>query len=548
MTSKGQSIKRSQSLYIARAKALPGETVLNYLRRHKLYLEAPCGGQGRCGKCLIRVIQGQAAKAEAFEAALIKQKSLEADWRLACCVCIADDLIVELPDQQLLDAFYDTQNISCNDCRPKKPDPTAEYGVAMDIGTTTVVLYLLDLHSGEKIAVKSFMNPQKVYGSDVISRIWHSNLDPENLQKLQQILAAGIDQGIKELLDQLQASPRQLVRLTAVGNTTMLHLLLGASVSGFAGQPFKPAFLAAQQVLAAQLGLNCHEKAILHTLPCISAFAGADLLAGMDICGLFDVSGAGDKARLLIDLGTNGEMALAKGESCLTCSTAVGPAFEGGRITWGVGSVPGAIDHVYLKEPNGTDDYSGTDDQLSWTTIGGLPPVGLCGSGLIDLVALLLDQGLLSPDGLLQENQAGQRYYTLDAASGIGLSQQDIRELQLAKAAVAAGIQSLLEVQALAYQDLAEVFLAGGFGTYINLDNAFRIGLFPEELRGKIRLAGNTAGAGACQALLCPEHYEELAKLASKGDIKYLDLALYNRFQEIFLQSINFPFSNGKDQ
>lgn len=572
---KRQDSESLHEILIESAFMEPGDTLLTYLRRLGYQVSAPCGGHGSCGKCLVKLLNMDSPSQSPREQVLLGLLHAEKEWRLACNVHAEPGMKVLLPENPLLPGQQEAQIIESMPLNAgreaslfaacfKKKDELDKLlpwhgsmgpwlGAAMDIGTTTIVVYLLDLLSGQTLGTKSFLNPQSVYGADVLTRIQYANQREDHGKVLQTMLIQRINQGLAELMEEAKMPVRHICRLTAAGNTTMLHFLLGESTAGMGGSPFTPAFLAMQRRNAMELGFLAHPKAELLTLPCIAAFAGGDLLAAMAASSMLD----SQSLELLVDIGTNGEIALGCAGHFAACSTAAGPAFEGGRIVWGMGGVAGAIDHVTLS------------DDAAWSSLGQQSPRGLCGSGLVDLIGellrcSLLDSSgrLLSPEEAVQAAAASgapvpgqkllerlredetQRFFMIDEASGIKVYQKDIRELQLAKGAIHAGIQCLMTDLKVSPEQIETVWLTGGFGNYLNIDQAFRIGLLPKGLQEKTRAIGNGAGAGACRALLSETCCLEWADMVGQGQIHYIDLAQEDTFQTEFIHALNFPKSS----
>ncbi|MDD2458455.1 MAG: ASKHA domain-containing protein [Eubacteriales bacterium] len=460
---------------------------------------------------------------------------------------------------------------------------TPMLGCAFDLGTTTVAAYLFDLKTGHRLAHLSCMNPQKTFGADVISRIEYASTSPEHLERLQQVLTDLIQSMADELLKKVRhpselyagsgaqaeqaTTPGFVIRkedilvLTLAGNTTLMHLLTGLNPARIAVAPFVPVSLKGRIVPSSELGINLGPHTLAVLLPSIASYVGADLTAGILACGLEDAALSAHPAktanRVLLDIGTNGELILAGPSGILACATAAGPAFEGANIDCGMPALAGAIDQVCLE-----------DGSLLLSSISGQVK-GICGSGLVALVATLLDAGvidetgrLLDPDELDDTVSASLRQkigkigsHKVFALSETGqqdgktgnwltppavyLSQKDIRELQNAKAAIAAGLLVLLDVAGLAIQDIERLDLAGGFGNYLNVEQAIRIGLLPETLYGRIRSVGNSSGLGASLCLLNDQKRQLADKFCQK--VRYIELSGDRRFNDAYIDAMLFP-------
>jgi len=419
-------------------------------------------------------------------------------------------------------------------------------GLAVDVGTTTVVAGLVNLINGQTLATASQINPQIVFGEDVISRIQYSTSQNQGLRELQDIIINGLNELIVQLCAKANVNQNQIYEMTAAGNATMQHLLLGVPVAQIAQAPYVAAFSEAVNVSAAQLNVQIHPEANVFVMPGVAAHVGGDTVA----VALAAALRQSDKINLAIDIGTNGEILLGNRDRLLACSTAAGPALEGARIRQGMRAAVGAIDRVQI------------DQTVEINVIGDVKPTGLCGSGLIDAVAELLRRRILDPSGkLLSPDELPdtippdlqKRIITLETqtafvlatsdqsgqADPILLTQRDVREVQLAKAAIAAGIRMLFAELQIEVEDIGRIYLAGAFGNYIQPAAALGIGLLPYLESAKIQPIGNAAFAGAQAVLLSRQarrHAEQLAR-----EIEYVELAGRSDFQDLFTQHLFFP-------
>ena len=421
------------------------------------------------------------------------------------------------------------------------------FAVATDVGTTTLVAVLLDLNTASQLAVTSRLNPQTRFGDDVLSRILHVRQTSDGLHQLHQAIIAAVDEMIGELVDQAGIARERIYELTFSGNTTMQQLLCGVDPSWLGEVPFVPATGRGPVVQATELGLHVHPRAGACVLPVIGGFVGGDTVSGILATSLADAQGP----TLLVDIGTNGEIALFADGQLRAASTAAGPAFEGARISRGMRGSAGAIEKVVV------------DGRLRTNVIGDVPAVGLCGSALVDLAAELLRHGMLTPEGRLlapdelprgvlpdlarrSVEQDGQTAFLLAAESETGngqpivLTQRDVRELQLATGAIRAGIAILLQRAGLKPGDLEEVLIAGGFGNFIRRSNAQQIGLLPWQIeRRRIRYQGNTSLAGARLIALSQQARTTAEDLARRTE--HVDLSRHPNFQEAFTEAMIFP-------
>lgn len=460
------------------------ESIFDTLQRIWPDYSAVCGRRGVCGKCRVRILKGQVPPS-LEDKDYFTEEELASGWRLSCKA-------YPLTDCELEAAFeengFSVLTAGAKNCAGPATAKRQGYGIAIDMGTTTLAAQLLRLSDGNVLDTAVSINHQRSFGADVISRIQASNTGKK--EELQNRIREDLGRLIHRLLPGGQDRIRPDM-ICIVGNTTMGHLLMGYSCEAMGRLPFAPVNIEkiagkAEDILgeeAQKAGLDSEIRVCL--LPGISAFVGADITAGLLACG-FDTAG---QVSLFLDLGTNGEMALGNRERIYTASTAAGPAFEGGNIQYGCGSIPGAICHVEIE----------ADGSAEIKTIDGQPPVGICGTGLVEAAAELLRRGFLDETGRLAKRYAKEGYplaYTEDGKV-IMLTQKDIRELQLAKAAVRAGITILVHKYGIEWDEIGHVFLAGGFGYGMESEKAARIGLLPGALLDKVEIVGNAALLGA---------------------------------------------------
>lgn len=473
-----------------------GTTLLEAQTAAGLVPDAPCGGKGNCKKCKVRV-DGQTV--------------------LACQTVVQSDLVVDTETegghaaQILMQGCERNVAFMPGDLPEDVKHPLLS---AVDLGTTSVVVYLLDGLTGTQISVKSMLNPQRQYGADVVARCSYA------LENGADILSHCARDAVNTLLRETAAycgrSEKDIVRVVMVGNTCMHHLFLEIPTDSLVLAPYEAKVTEPLRLNASDYGLTVYPSAELWWLSNIGGFVGADTMACILACQPQEQ----DKVTLLVDIGTNGEMVLGNRQGLTACSTAAGPAFEGAKITCGMRGSEGAIDHVYLE--NG---------ELKYHVIGDCSPEGICGSGLLDAAACFLKMGVIDESGRMEETW----YFTPE----VFINQKDVRELQLAKAAIAAGIRLLCKHRDLQIEDIHELLLAGAFGNYLNPDSACAIGLLPSELRDRIRMVGNTAGEGVQIAALNIEEYEKSASLAEKTE--FLELALDLEFQDVYVDELEFP-------
>lgn len=577
-------------------------------------IESTCGGRGTCGKCRVQVIQGSVPVTPA-DLQHLPQEDIAGGWRLSCQSEVRDEMVVHVPrllstpktamfgvgrqvlldpnvhkvhlmlaeptlhDQRsdvqrlkealrhegfamsadlpvvrtlpktLRESEFDVTAVLCGESLlAVEPGDTTSacFGIAFDLGTTTIVGTLMDLNNGETRGVTSNLNAQAIHGGDVLSRISHTMGKKEGLQEMQHFASFTMN-GIVERLTAESGIPLdRIYEITVAGNLTMMHLLLGIDPEPISVTPFAPAVSHGLNLRAADLGITIHPEGRVFLFPAIGSYVGGDIVAGL----LATALPRGNKLRLFVDVGTNGEIALGSEPRTLSTAAPAGPAFEGAEISCGMRATTGAIEGVQI-----------TEDSVVLQTIQDAPPVGLCGSGLIDAVAQLYKRGLMDATGRMRSAEELQgrvpdalaaRLVTVDGVRAFVLatgdetggrrilfSQKDVRQLQFAKGSIASGIRVLMKEMGVAPDDLQEVLLAGAFGSYIHPDAARIIGLVPAVPLGRIRAVGNAAGEGAKIALL--SYREREAAEVMPGRVEYIELSGREDFNDIFMSVLGFP-------
>ncbi len=474
-----------------------GTVLLSALQQAGLAPDAPCGGHGTCGKCRVRIGGAEA---------------------LACRIRVNGDMQVELPSDSA--DLVLTGGVSAQTAvRPVHPGACH---VAFDLGTTTVAAYLLDGTTGALLAQEGRKNPQQSFGSDVISRI-QCALKGQRGTMTGQIRRC-MEEMLRQMCSRAGVDPNEIGTVSVVGNSCMQQLFLGMEVNNLAAVPFAPV-LTRGDILPASEYLSLCPQAKLLTVPDISGYVGADTVA----CLLATRQYESEEPVLLVDIGTNGELVLGGKQGMAACSAAAGPALEGAGIRFGMRCKAGAIDRVWLE--NG---------EIRCHVVGEGRAVGICGSGLVDAVAALLDAGILSSRGRLQ---AGYRELDGDRAvflqDGVYLTQQDIRQVQLAKGAIAAAVCQLMAHMGMTADRISRVHMAGAFGSAIRPESAVRIGLLPGQLLGKLRTVGNAAGSGAVLLALDRDQLVLAQRLARETE--HVELASTPDFQRVFARNTQFP-------
>lgn len=446
-------------------------------------LNASCGGRGTCLKCKVIVDDEEV---------------------LSCKFRIKGDHNVVVPDYAVkpMKSFVLTTDDKVRGI--SDTEENISVGVAVDIGTTTVAAYFYNLDNKELIHIESALNPQAQFGADVITRIDYTMKNSEGTKKMQSLII--------DCLKGMFGKYRNISKCVISGNTTMLHFLVGEETRSLAVAPYVPVFTEARIFDNDELGLGI-DKVIL--LPSISAFVGGDITAGIISTKMHESK----KNILFIDMGTNGEMVLNKGGDLIAASTACGPAFEGANIKCGMGGIAGAI----CKFEEETDGFT-------YNTLGDEEARGICGSGLIDIIAYLLKKEYIEDNGFMEED--------FIIATGVYITPKDVREFQNAKAAIGAGIRTMAKVAGIELEEIEEVRLAGGFGSFIDIENAINATLLPYEFRGKCKSVGNTSGKGACDVLLDEKMLDVCTEVSKK--VNYIELAENKYFSDFFVMSMFF--------
>lgn len=595
-----------------RVRVADGATLLEAAREAGVGLNAVCGGAGVCGTCRLRVVEGIVSSASKSERTFLSQDRIDQGYRLACQVDIHGDVLVEVPPESITApqraqiegrerAVEIDPAVRSFDVRPTSPslhdlrsdekrlrealrkqynvtkvhfDPVAlaeipsrlrehdweirlfvrdgqeipsvigvapvgahPLGLAVDIGTTKVAAYLADLETGETLGASGEMNPQIAFGEDVMARIAYAMRGEGHARELQEAIVQGLQDRTDDLCRACGRSCDEILEAVLVGNTCMHHLVMGLPVHQLGVAPYVPALSASCDVKARDLGLNIAVGAYVHLLPNIAGFVGADHVSMLMASGLHEA----DRVTLGLDIGTNTEVSLAANGRLLSCSTASGPAFEGAHIRDGMRAAPGAIEWVKM-----------IDGRVEYQTIDGAPPVGICGSGILDSVAELRRVGVLNANGAMRPNShprvrenGGRLEFLLvpcgeqDAPNDIVINRKDVSEIQLAKGAIRAGIEVLLDEAGIEVKHVERVVVAGAFGTYLDVASARAIGMFPPLPLNRFDQVGNAAGIGAKLALLSQRCRHVAEKIARR--VEYIELTTDGRFSSAYMHGMGFP-------
>jgi len=508
-------IFRSEKL-ICETSGILGETLLDRISAENIFIDAPCGGKGSCGKCLVRL-------------------SPQGVQVLACRTYVDGDADIYLPEEMEMEILgsgeTETLNFSDTPCRSTDKK---KLGVAVDIGTTTVVAHLTDMTSGKRIATVSGVNAQRQFGADVISRIQYC-ADNGHI-RLTKVIREQLENLIHNACKTSGESPGDITYISIAANSVMQHLCAGYSPVSMGVAPFDMLSNFGDEHPAWE-GLHASKGAKVYYAPTISAYVGGDITAGLLAAGLKDT----DCTTVYVDIGTNGELVMKLGKTYYCCATAAGPAFEGAEITMGMAAVSGAISRVSW------------DNGLKISVVGDKEPVGICGSGLLDSLAVLLETGAIDETGrlldadeieheiseLVEETDGENIFWLSKTGKGVHISSKDIRKLQLAKSAIAAGIETLIKQAGISEHEVKSFIIAGGFGSFMSPLSAAKIGLFPKKFLPITKTVGNTAGEGAALALLSPYARVALDDISDRS--KHVELSISKIFNEAFIEHILFP-------
>jgi len=607
MTMKQGKTKKSYTIDFEpagrRGQCRDNESLLDCARRLDVGISSVCGGVGMCQSCKVQVLSGTVSEPTSNELEAFSPQELKDGWRLACQTYPASDYKVSVPPKsmatlqrtqvegleirvrpepavrayhvklpapslsdtqadanRLLQALNQQHHLHCTkvdiavlrtlspqlrswnwQCQATvrddeviavNPYSSQQLGLAIDLGTTKIAGYLVDLSNGQTLAAKGVMNPQTSYGEDIISRITAAINSPDEGVQLQKLAMDALNKLAAELCAEVGANTEEIGEAVVVGNTAMHHLFLGLPVRQLALSPFIPAVSGALDIKARELGLRIAPGAYVHLLPNIAGFVGADHVAMLLATEVWQAEGP----IIAIDIGTNTEVSLVNKGRITSVSCASGPAFEGGHIKDGMWAARGAIERLQIK-----------GDSIQYQTIDNAPPIGICGSGILDAIAQLYLNGIVDKDGKMRDNHPRvrtrnkQHEFVLvseeerNGLPAIVITQQDVRELQLAKAAIRTGIQVLLEANGCAEEEIKQVVIAGAFGSYIDVSSAITIGMLPALPLDRFHQVGNAAGMGAKLALASLSKRTKAQTTASR--VCYIELATFPDFTQTFIQA-----------
>ncbi len=537
-------------------------TILEAARVLGVDINSICGGTGACGKCIVQVISGKLPPSKAVEEKYIGATGLKNGFRLGCLLRIIDDMVIKVPKESRtgtqrlqtegLDTFVelDTMVSSVVDgistailydgeiIRRLESRDARILGFAVDIGSTKLAGYLMDLSTGEMIAVSTAMNPQMPYGEDIISRIAVAIQSPENQDRLHRSLVEGVKHLLHDACFEAGKSPEDVYDIVLVGNTVMQHFVLGTDTYPLSRNPFMPEDIGHRNLKPHVLNLSPNGR--VYVPPLIAGFIGADCVAATLATGIHK----NDELSFLMDIGTNTEIVVGKRDHMVACSCASGPAFEGAHIKHGMRAATGAIEGVWVSPESREPRIKVIDDSMA---------VGICGSGLIDLLSEMLKTGIMDSSGRIIDRNSNPRIRKQDGVSeyvvawrrdtgidsDIVITQLDVRELQKGKAAIFSGSRMLMKKMGVSPRDFKNIYMAGAFGTYINRESALNIGMIPEFSLQDIEQVGNAAGTGARMTLLSRKARREAQGIREKTD--YIELATSKGYNKEYIDALMFP-------
>lgn len=582
-----------------------GNNILEIIQNNNLGMESPCGGKGLCGKCKIKVLNGDINPLTKEELKFLSKEEIKNNIRLGCLVYPKSDINVELLNKQninhkiLTDGYMPNFNkevqIEKNIYDIKKP--TLEnnlsyeavlknilnteiedyeilknisnlfmydkfsavyingeltglessniseeiYAIAVDIGTTTVVCSLVDMKKQCEIASESEINPQKEYGLDVLSRINYIKNKDNGLETLHKSIIDCINKLINKLCENNCINKANIYEVSIAANTTMMHILTNINPLSIGKSPYSPIFIKSKNLKSKELGINISNFGRVHLLPGVSSYIGADIVSGVAVCDLKNV----DKNVLFIDIGTNGEMVLSQKGKLVSCSCAAGPALEGMNISCGMRAGDGAIENIKIE------------DNIKIKVIGDKTPIGICGSGIVDAISELARLNLIGKTGriakketienhkelshlskfIVDENKK-RRFILISEPNEIAITQEDIRQVQLAKGAILSGIYALVDEANIKIDEIDEVIIAGQFGKHLSVESLVGVGIIPKELKNKIKYIGNSSKTGAIMSLLSKDIRNSMDTIAY--EIDYFELSTKNGYERLFTDCLKF--------
>ncbi|WP_296143253.1 ASKHA domain-containing protein [uncultured Anaerococcus sp.] len=507
------------------------KSILQSLVENNIEINNFCNGRGTCGKCKIKVLQGEINHLTKSEANLLSDEEIKENIRLACLTYPKTDIKISIANIN-----SDIKVLDQGQIPEFKMNTRKGLGIALDIGTTTIAMNLINLENGNILDKISAINPQSKYGLDVMTRITYEFENENAIKNLQEIIIQKINAMIDEICIKNNLEKENIKQIIVAANTTMLHMFLGKDARSLGKYPYKTSFVKTQTISAEDIGINL--KAKIFTLANVSAFVGSDIVAGVYLTDLKN-----KKNTLFIDIGTNGEIVLKTKDKLYCCSTAAGPALEGMNIECGMRAESGAVERVKIE-----------NEKISIKSIGDTKAKGLCGSGLLSAVSEVIANNFVNKRGrivdpnkleandyrkkYIKEDEKKGRIIILDENSKIYLSQKDIRQVQLAKGAILSGFITLLKTENMEISDLESVIIAGGFGSHLKKEDITGVGILPKQASDLITYVGNSSLIGAYMALMNNEIINQMEILSRK--IQYIELSTTENYERTFAKAMQF--------
>lgn len=497
-----------------------GTTLVNAIRS-AMQFETPCGEKGLCGKCKVKA-KGELSNILNEEIPFIKEGE-----RLSCIAKVLGDVEVEIIESSF-NMKRQTSGVTRKVDINNKYKNKGKYGISIDIGTTGLSVYLVSLDTGEVLSKESSVNPQVEYGGDVLSRISYSTSCENGIENLKNSIVNGINTLIDKMVKSIKISCDNILKVTIAANNVMLHMILGVDATPLSQSPYKPVFTDVKVLSKSDIDLNINENAEIIILPSVSAYVGADIVSGAVVCGFYEKKGN----IVFIDIGTNGEIVISLEGYLYATATAAGPAFEGMNISCGSRAIKGAIDSFYIK-----------DNKVEFTTIENSEAKSICGSGIMDIVGEFVKSNIIQKTGRINKKVESLDILKIidkkvEITNNIYITQEDIRNIQLAKGAIYTGFKMLLNKSGEKIENIDEFIIAGSFGYHLREDTLKSIGIIPKEFKGKVSFVGNVSLEGARLALINDNILDEMVNVKNK--INSIELSMEKEFEKEFVSSLRF--------
>ncbi|TQQ84916.1 DUF4445 domain-containing protein [Peptacetobacter hominis] len=513
-----------------------GKRLMDVLLENGVFVENPCNGNGTCGKCKVKIISGNTDEITDAEKSILKKEEIEKGIRLSCLLNAYGDYEIENnsghKNYKVLSSGYIPEFEIDSD--------KDGYGIIVDIGTTTVAMGIINLANGNEIGKMTKINPQRKYGSDVLTRITYEYENPDNgVEIMQKSIVECINELIDEICSNTDMEKEKIKEILISANCTMTHMLLGEDAKSLGKYPYEPVFKNAIRKKASAIGIMPGYNTDLYCIAQVSAFIGGDIVSGVYACELEKRKGN----ILFIDIGTNGEIVLSIDGKMACCSCAAGPALEGMNISCGMSAADGAIEDIKI-----------TEEGIKLKVIGDKKPLGICGSGILSAIEQMIKHGIIDKRGTFIKKESiaeddyrysmiklngNKREFIISKDPEITITQSDVRQVQLAKGAILSGFKALLKEENIDMKELDKVLIAGQFGSHLTVESLTGTGILPFEVSDKIEYIGNTSKSGAYMALMSEKAKDDMEKLGK--EMNYVELAVVDGYDKIFRDSMKFP-------